>query len=64
MQTENIHALSMNTLLGTGIGEEEDLSAISRFNLRALAGSLQKEPEFKFTKLQSWNFSKHAQYKE
>lgn len=43
MHTETIQALSVNALLGTGIGEKKGLSAMSRFNLRVPVGLLQKE---------------------
>lgn len=42
-QTQTIQALPVNTLLATGIGEKKDPSAMSRFNLRVLVSSLQKE---------------------
>lgn len=43
MQTEAIQAFSVNTLIGRGIREKNDLSATSRFHVRAAVGSCQKE---------------------
>lgn len=40
MQTEAIQAFSVNTLIGRGIREKNDLSATSRFHVRAAVGSV------------------------